>query len=544
MSEKQPMNQEMEGDEGAEVNGGCYVDFKKRIPKSLKIDKGLIAVKFSFFFTYAALGSYMPYLIVFLISIGLSATQAGFIIGLKTIVSLITGLAWGVIVDKTGKIKMIHLIVFICYIFVVFSLPWIGALVSNPIEETDAQLANNLHNSSLLMNTTSFLNTTTTTTTMMPVKVTKAVNAIDTVKVNNVNEIFYVMTAILCLVAVFESPLQGILDSLTIYILRNHKKKANYGMQRAFGGLGLASGNLFAGLIADIYDDPDMSAYTGIFYVFLVVSLSFMGVILYVYRGRDMSLRSDDEILEEKIKLDDVENVDENIEKKKQPDIFKPVLKIFSRLSNVLFFTTVCIIGFAHSINYAILFLYMADDFQASKSVMGLSIFIACTSELLIFPISSKIISFFKGPWIAVLVGLFSYSLRYCLYSFAQNIWIIICLQSLHMFGFGLFWSAAVEHTKRLSTEYTLTTMFMILNVCHTPVGNLVGNMIGGYLYEQHGGRTFFLGISILLGSWAFLMLFYNIFFNKEDMDLKHPEIEMDDCKEELEKLQNGESNM
>lgn len=540
MSEKEPMQRS--GDEGEEVEmkptAGC------KVPKPMKVDKGLIAVKLAFFFTYSALGSYMPYLIVFLISLGLSATQAGFIIGLKTIVSLITGLAWGVIVDKTGKIKVIHIVVFTCYIFVVFSCPWIGAAVSNPV---DPSTLTSLNSS---MSNTTLLNGTTTTTTMRPV--TKA-NGIDTVVVTNVKQIFYVMTAILSLVAVFESPLQGILDSLTIYILARHKKKANYGMQRAFGGLGLATGNLFAGLVADVYNVPDMSAYTGIFYVFLTVSLSFMVVILYVYHGRDMSLREgESELLEEKINLDDVENSkteEEEKKKKKQPPLFKPVLRVFSRLSNVLFFITVCIIGFAHSINYAILFLYMADDFGASKSVMGLSIFVACTSELMIFPISSRIIKFFKGPWIAVLIGLFSYSLRYCLYSYATNVLVIICLQSLHMFGFGLFWSAAVEHTRRLSTEYTLTTMFMILNVCHTPVGNLIGNMIGGYLYEQHGGRKFFLGIGILLGSWGFLMLFYNLIFNRQDLDLGSKkkdtdDIVMDDCKDELEKLNNGDTKM
>jgi len=544
MSEKEPMQGHDGEEEEVELKqtAGCQV------PKPMKIDKGLIAVKLAFFFTYSALGSYMPYLIVFLISLGLSATQAGFIIGLKTIVSLITGLAWGVIVDKTGKIKIIHIVVFTCYIFVVFSCPWIGAAVSNPVEPSAIQ------NSNSSMSNTTLFNGTTTTTTMLPA-VTKGVNAIDTVEVTNVKEIFYVMTAILSLVAVFESPLQGILDSLTIYILARHKKKANYGMQRAFGGLGLATGNLFAGLIADLYDVPDMSPYTGIFYVFLAVSLSFMVVILYVYHGRDMSLREgESELLDEKINLDDVENskqeeAENKKTKKKQPALFKPVMRTFSRLSNVLFFITVCIIGFAHSINYAILFLYMADDFQASKSVMGLSIFVACTSELVIFPISSRIIKFFKGPWIAVLIGLFSYSLRYCLYSFAPNVWLIICLQSLHMFGFGLFWSAAVEHTRRLSTEYTLTTMFMILNVCHTPVGNLIGNMIGGYLYEQHGGRRFFLGIAILLGSWGFLMLMYNLIFNRQDLDLgskkkDKDDIVMDDCKEELEKLNNGDTKM
>jgi len=89
----------------------------------------------------------------------------------------------------------------------------------------------------------------------------------------------------------------------------------------------------------------------------------------------------------------------------------------------------------------------------------------------------------------------------------------------------------------------------MILNVCHTPVGNLIGNMIGGYLYEQHGGRRFFLGIAILLGSWGFLMLMYNLIFNRQDLDLgskkkDKDDIVMDDCKEELEKLNNGDTKM
>jgi len=533
MSESKSLQGEDKMVNDGEESSTCCTSFKSKIPKMLKIDKGLIAVKFSFFFTYAALGSYMPYFIVFLISIGLSATEAGFIIGLKTIVSLITGLAWGVIVDKTGKMKIIHLVVFLCYILVVFSLPWIAAIVSNPITEVS--------NFNQTLNYTSYNQTHNFTTQSPTTQAAKAVNAIDTVVVSNGQEIFYVMTAILCLVAVFESPLQGILDSLTCYILSKHKRKANYGMQRAFGGLGLATGNLFAGFAADLYSVEGVSAYTGIFYVFLFVGISFMFVIVYIYHGRDMTLRDSDEVELEQLDKGTIATEESAVKKRQKPEIMKPLIKVFSQLSNILFFTTVGIIGFAHSINYAILYLYMADDFQASKSMMGLATFVACTSELVIFPISSKIISFFKGPWISVIIGLFAYSLRYICYSYAQNIWIIICLQSLHMFSFGLFWSAAVEHTRFLSTEDTLTTMFMILNVAHTPLGNLIGNIMGGYLYDKYRGRVFFLGIAILLGVWAFLMLFYNIFFNRSQYANEKKVVIIDDSKDELKALNGDE---
>ena len=57
------------------------------------------------------------------------------------------------------------------------------------------------------------------------------------------------------------------------------------------------------------------------------------------------------------------------------------------------------------------------------------------------------------GPIPAIIIGVFSYFIRFLLISYVQNPWLILQIQRLHSVGFALFWNAAVEHTHAISNS-------------------------------------------------------------------------------------------
>ena len=95
------------------------------------VDKRMLPAKLSYFFVFAYFGSYMPFQNVFFTSIGLKPSQAGFITGLRATALSIANPLWGVTADKTGRRKIIFVIISIGTILLVFPMPWIAKAVYN-----------------------------------------------------------------------------------------------------------------------------------------------------------------------------------------------------------------------------------------------------------------------------------------------------------------------------------------------------------------------------------------------------------------------------
>lgn len=214
------------------------------------IDRRMVPSKISYFMFYAAQAQYGWYINIFLTSIGLSTTEAGFITGLCFMSSTIAGPIWGALNDYTGRRKLIFIVVCLCTTFSFFCLPWVAVAVSDD-------------GITLKSNETSNYTRTSKNHTKI------YTNDRNPKEQNFTSNLFWVMLFCLLLVNTFLNPLAGLLDSMVMGVIKRYNNVPSYGLQRLYGSLGGGLTPLLAGILSDHYYSKTMSKYTAVFFLYM-----------------------------------------------------------------------------------------------------------------------------------------------------------------------------------------------------------------------------------------------------------------------------------
>ena len=122
--------------------------------------------------------------------------------------------------------------------------------------------------------------------------------------------------------------------------------------------------------------------------------------------------------------------------------------------------------GIASGIMYGFLFLLMDDEMSATKTTMGLCMAAAIFAECILFPYCSKIMKTLGGPIPAIIMGVFSYCVRFILITYVENAWLILPIQLLHCIGWAYSGMLLLNTHMQLAKSEISTSMFGILNVC------------------------------------------------------------------------------
>ena len=454
-----------------------------------QIDKRFIPAKLAYLLIYSVSGCISQYLGVFLISIGLSASQAGFINGICGAMTVLAGPFWGGLADYTGFRKLIVTIISLLSVVLMVPLPWIADQV-HPLYQNKSLCGNNSANMSLILGKNKTCSFTT-------------------------NTLFYTMLFMLALARSFYSSLPIVVDAAVVNIDTGNDKKINYGRQRFFGGVGFGFGSFMTGVSADNYNHPTLSRYTAIFFVFPTA------ILLFVPTGNLL-----------------LHQINWSIQRQREKRIpfFRPVLNVYSRIRNVMFLLIVIVIGTADGMLNAYLFMLMEEEMKARRSLMGICTVIACLSEAIMYPFAAKIIRFLGGSFPCFVIALLSHFVRLFCISYIKNPILVLPAQTLHSCGYGLFWAAAVDHTNNISTKEISTVMFGV-TTSFRKLGGIISALLGGVLYENIGGRILFRGASIVYGMCGLLTLIYCYVtrngkekrISKKEMDVVN--IEMEDKK-------------
>uniref|UniRef100_A0A7M5XEP1 Major facilitator superfamily associated domain-containing protein n=2 Tax=Clytia hemisphaerica TaxID=252671 RepID=A0A7M5XEP1_9CNID len=424
----------------------------------------MIPSKLAYFFLFGALACCVPYFNVFLTSLGLTATQAGLITGLRAIPAFIGAPLWGMLADFTGHHKTLWMLLSFTFLSLIFPMPWIAKHVSN------FELGRNI---------TSYENGT---------RSYKDIKYCTTECGDNT--MFYIMMAVMFASGFVELNVVSFLDTFTMNLVKKSAKKTNFGRQRLFGAIGFALTSFLAGVAIDGYQDDYLSDYTATFYVFLPMFVIFMPMSFYV------ALKSEDRQIQ----------TDVNEQAKKS--LLKPVLKTCGKIPNIVFLLSVLLCGIFHGLLYGFMFLYMEKELSSTKTAMGLCVVIGSIGEIIMFPVSHKIIKTVDTiP--CLIAGIFSYFLRFLLTSFVTNQWWMLPIQLLHSFGFALFFAAMMEHVTVISPKEIHTTMVSIVNGLKFGFGILIANMAGGVAYDHFGGGMLFLMTAFVCLGWVCVMVGY-----------------------------------
>ena len=402
----------------------------------------------------------MPYIIVFLASTGLDIKEAGFITGIRLVSSAICAPFWGYIADHTGKRKLIFFILCIGTAVTIFPMPW----VSNACISSGPVISQNLS-----------------------VNITHA-------HWNNKGyeqplfsgKLFYVMLTMVFISNIFSNPINGVVDSFVMNVVKSHPREADYGKQRVYGALGFGISNFLAGFLSDHYHENSLSKYTAIFYVFLP------SILLLIPCGLTLASQTNIEIVNEQ-----------------QRTKRELLIKTFRNFDNILFMLSTFFVGVANAVVIGYIFMLMEDEMHASRTIMGLANLVASLIEIFVFPFSSKILSLCGGAVGGIEVAIFSYFVRFIILSYIRNPWLVLPTQLFNCLSFALFWTAAVEYTQEIAPKEIHVTMFSMLNSVYFNVAGLVGYLGGGVIYSTYGGRMLFQASAYLSGIWCLVLLFY-----------------------------------
>ena len=455
-------------------------------PNTSMTDEGISNVKMRFFsvntrmipakcvyiLSLGAAGSYVPYLNIFLISIGLSTSQAGIISGLRFLCAPISTVLAGSLINYTGHKNRIFLVMCLGASLPIFSMPWVARALSK-------SSCNKTEHAEDIIDKAVYTNFS---------------HSHETIALKY---LFYVIFGIMILSGFFSVPLAGFIDSAVMNVIKTGQKKTSFGAQRVVGSISFGVANLLAGVASDHYgkSHPTLSHYTPIYYIFIILMLLLipMGFFLLRQTNWNANTSNDDE---------------EPLGNDKVP-AFQYFCSLFTNSRSFIFLITVLISGVSYNLFFGYVFLFMRDEMDVSDTLMTLTIVSATVAEIVTFPFTAKLIRFIGDTMLSIIIGIFSYFVRFIVMSYFTNMWIIIPIQLLHGLGFSLSWAAQIEYVQINTPTGSKVTMFSILTSIHFAVGAILANVAGGELYSIFGGRKLFLGIGVVCVAWTGVMIMY-----------------------------------
>ena len=435
--------------------------------------KDLVPVKLCFLFQYAFIGSISPYLTIYFIELGLTVSQAGYVNGLKTIFPIFIAPLFYTLAERTGRAKLIIQIIFIVKVLFVIIAPWLfppATMQRTPQVNTSIPYTISDPNSTYANQD-------------------ESKNSVEHSSHDTIIIIAFAWSAI---IATLDCPLVKLFDQSVIMVVRNQESKCSYEFQRLFAPIGFSIGAFLSGVAVDMYaKTPYSTKYNAIF--FCCLPSGFLFVIFSVFLP--WAVR------------------EENV--KKDKNSFKSeVVNLFKNAEFSFFIITVIILGVNFALGGGFLVLLL-DQVHTPYAVMGVVFAVASLTEVIIYPFSAKIKKLIGGNFPCFIAAVFSYCLRFLLFSFTKNYLLLLPIQLLHLIGYALFWSAVTEYSKEVVPRYIAATVSDIVVSLYYYFANVISNVVCGVLFQYVGGRLMLRIMAAANGIWGLvLVLFYMKYSN------------------------------
>lgn len=348
-----------------------------------------------FFFGFASLGCWMPNFNVWLEDKGLSGSVMGYISAIPWLVMLVVQPLWGVVADKKGKM--------LCFNIAVLAAALLFAVLPFAGKEK------------------------------------------------------FSIALFTCLLAVFQTPVLPLLDSLTLdYTALN--PRASYSSLRFWGAPGFGAGALLTGLLTETYGS-DVIFYLSAVFLFIawIIARAF-AVKKPAVSAADISFKGLKQTLDNKMLLS--------------------------------FLIIVMVVSIAQSASSFFLTVYMRE-IGASASVTGTAIGVQALSELPFYFIAAWLLR--KTIAQNVLqIAIWGTAVRLLLYYLNGNPYVVIGIETLNGVTWTLLWIASVEFVNSQVPAQWRTTGQSLLWAMYFGAGAVLGNIIIGRLYESLPMRHIF----------------------------------------------------
>ena len=367
--------------------------------KLLKLDLPLVPCKVGSFLTNVFQGSYLPFMYVFFLSVGMTQVRAGILTAIMSSCSMFASPFWAYVADATKRRKTVLVVLSIISSASMFSIPWIVLLVSPLSSQCQQQMVNS---------TKKRLNGSSTNLTDVSLRMCMESN-------ENITKLFHVLCAVVLFVPLFVHPLYNYMEAVVVNVCA--AKKVDYGRQRVFGAIGFTVGNMVTGEASELFDVVDMSHYTPMFAVCAGCILILLPLGCFLIDSGEYG--------------DSETNADipTQTSAEMKDSTFKIIFRVCWNLDFALFIVTVFMAGLAYLLVVNFSLKYALDVFGRGQAVSSLVITMSAAGTVVIFPFSSNIISLFRGPIPTIIVCLLSQFIRHFVMSLPIPFEVFVVIQ-------------------------------------------------------------------------------------------------------------------
>ncbi|EDQ85289.1 uncharacterized protein MONBRDRAFT_29375 [Monosiga brevicollis MX1] len=171
-----------------------------------------------------------------------------------------------------------------------------------------------------------------------------------------------------------------------------------------------------------------------------------------------------------------------------------------------IFFLTIALSGFGAGIIDNYLFIYI-EELGGTKTIQGMARFVMCAAEVPMFWYSGAIFDRL-GTTGCLVVTFCAFIVRFLIYAFMSNPWLVVASEPLHGLTFAVMWTAATRQAFAIAPQGLGTTMQGIVSGLHFGLGSGMGALVGGFVYESKGAfSTFMLAVGTASSSLVLLLI-------------------------------------
>ncbi|KMK76720.1 MFS transporter [Alkalihalobacillus pseudalcaliphilus] len=170
------------------------------------------------------------------------------------------------------------------------------------------------------------------------------------------------------------------------------------------------------------------------------------------------------------------------------------------------FLFCILFLSIPHRANDSYLGIYIVE-LGGSESLIGLAWFIGVVAEALVFALSVRWFQHIS-PMKLIVIASAVFAFRWIVMSFLTEAWMLLPLQVLHGFSFGIVYVTAIQYVSRLFPDHLQATGHVLFITTFFAFSGIVGSLIGGAMIDLIGVSTmyFYMGICSLIGMALFFV--------------------------------------
>jgi PPP family 3-phenylpropionic acid transporter len=272
------------------------------------------------------------------------------------------------------------------------------------------------------------------------------------------------------LVYFFLMPLDPLTESLNFTV--SEKEGVSYGSIRTYGALGYAVLSLITGFAMDYFGVSSLAI------LFVLLGLLSFGIVWFM----------------------------PDVQASSKPVSIEGLKRVFSNNEMILFLALVFISAVPARMNDTFLGIHI-QSLGGDATLVGIAFFLAAISEIVIFALSFWWLR--KGKELEIItIATFFYFLRFFASGFVTSPVVLTLLQVLQMLTFPIFYTAAIQYLYQIMPKEWRATGQTVLALLFFGLSSIIASYVGGFLYNEFGGHSFYFIISAM----SFIGVLFGIF--------------------------------